>query len=101
VIRDQVVGVLDADGEFAALPRDEEIVFGDVLYVPPLATANRRVAGELGQYRLDLGDGIGLHGTPYRESIGQPVTHGCLRLRDGDIEWLYLNVPVGTPVYIF
>jgi len=29
------------------------------------------------------------------------VTHGCLRLNDGDVEWLYLNVPVGTPVFIY
>jgi lipoprotein-anchoring transpeptidase ErfK/SrfK len=29
------------------------------------------------------------------------VTHGCVRLADDDIEWLYENVPVGTKVYIY
>jgi L,D-transpeptidase YbiS len=29
------------------------------------------------------------------------ATHGCVRLRDDDIEWLYEHVPVGTKVYIY
>jgi lipoprotein-anchoring transpeptidase ErfK/SrfK len=29
------------------------------------------------------------------------VTHGCIRLYDEDIEWLYERVPVGTAVYIY
>ena len=36
-----------------------------------------------------------------RNSIGAAVTHGCVRLADDDIEWLYENVPVGTKVYIY
>jgi lipoprotein-anchoring transpeptidase ErfK/SrfK len=59
------------------------------------------VEGELGKYRLDLGEGYLLHGTPDKESIGFAATHGCVRLRDEDIEWLYTYVPVGTKVYIF
>jgi L,D-transpeptidase YbiS len=50
---------------------------------------------------LNLGDGYLLHGTPYKESIGLAATHGCVRLRDEDIEWLYDHVPVGTKVYIY
>jgi lipoprotein-anchoring transpeptidase ErfK/SrfK len=42
-----------------------------------------------------------LHGTPYKESIGLAATHGCVRMRDEDIEWLYEHVPVGTKVYIY
>ena len=42
-----------------------------------------------------------LHGTPDQNSIGLAATHGCVRLRDEDIEWLYENVPVGTKVYIY
>jgi hypothetical protein len=95
-----VVGVID-HGSFAELPTDEHIVFGDTLYVPPMGTKNRKVEGELGKYRLNLGDGYLLHGTPYKESIGLAATHGCVRLRDEDIEWLYEHVPVGTKVYIY
>jgi hypothetical protein len=99
-IMNDVVGVID-HGTFAELPTDEHIVFDNTLYVPPLGTKNRKVEGELGKYRLNLGDGYLLHGTPYKESIGLAATHGCVRLRDEDIEWLYEHVPVGTKVYIY
>jgi lipoprotein-anchoring transpeptidase ErfK/SrfK len=29
------------------------------------------------------------------------VSHGCIRLRNEDIETLYRLVPTGTPVYIY
>jgi hypothetical protein len=99
-VRDGVAGVID-NGEFAELPTDEHIVFDNTLYVPPMGTKNRKVEGELGKYRLILGDGYLLHGTPFKESIGMAATHGCVRLRDEDIEWLYEHVPVGTKVYIY
>jgi lipoprotein-anchoring transpeptidase ErfK/SrfK len=86
---------------FAALPVDEHIVFDSTLFVPPFATRNRQVDGELGRFLLDLGDGYLFHGTPYEESIGTAATHGCLRLRDEDIAWLYDQVPIGTRVYIY
>jgi hypothetical protein len=99
-VRDGVVGVLES-GQFNALPTDEHIVFDNTLFIPPMGTKNRKVYGELGRYRLDLGEGYLLHGTPYKDSIGMAATHGCVRLRDEDIEWLYDHVPVGTPVYIY
>lgn len=94
-------GLIDKDGSFGELPTDEHIVFGNTLYVPPMGSKNRKVEGELGKYKLDLGEGYLLHGTPDKESIGMAATHGCVRLRDEDIEWLYENVPVGTRVYIY
>ena len=99
-IMNGVVGVIDS-GTFAELPTDEHIVFDKTLYIPPLGSKNRKVEGELGKYRLNLGDGYLLHGTPYKESIGLAATHGCVRLRDEDIEWLYEHVKVGTKVYIY
>jgi len=101
VVRDSVIGVVDGNGRFFELPTDEHIVFDGTLYVPPLGTKNRKIEGELGKYRLDLGEGYLLHGTPDKESIGFAATHGCIRLRDEDIEWLYTYVPVGTKVYIY
>jgi hypothetical protein len=99
-MKDGVAGVYE-DGEFAELPTDEHIVFDNTLFVPPMGSKNRKVEGELGKYRLLLGDGYLLHGTPYKESIGLAATHGCVRMRDEDIEWLYDHVPVGTKVYIY
>jgi hypothetical protein len=100
-VRDSLVGLILEDSSFAELPDDEEIVFDDTLFIPPVGTKNRMIEGELGKFRLDLGAGYLLHGTPYVESIGRAATHGCIRLRDEDIEWLYDNVPIGTPVYIY
>jgi hypothetical protein len=100
VVRDSLVGVMMPDG-FAPLPVEEHIVFGETLYVPPIGTRNRLIEGELGLYQLDLGEGYLLHGTPHEESIGQATTHGCVRLRGHDIEWLFANIPVGTAVYLY
>ncbi len=47
------------------------------------------------------GDGqIGLHGTNAPESIGQAVSHGCVRLPNELIEVLATQLPLGTPVII-
>jgi len=101
-VRDRVVGIIrPGTTTFLPLPTDEEIVFDETLFIPPVGTINRRIVGELGPYGLDLGDGYLLHGTPDKETIGAAATHGCVRLHDEDIEWLYTFVPVGTPVYIY
>lgn len=100
-VRDSVVGIRKKGEEWEPLPIDYEVVFDGTLYVPPIGTKNRRIEGQLGRYKLDLGDGYMLHGTPYQHTVGAAVTHGCVRLLDGDIEWLYHNVPIGTRVYIY
>jgi lipoprotein-anchoring transpeptidase ErfK/SrfK len=85
------------DDDFAGY----DIVSGNTLFVPPIGSPARRVAGELGKYRLDLGDGVGIHGTRDASSVGTAATHGCMRLHDADVEWLYEHIPVGTKVYIY
>lgn len=101
VMRAGRAGLVGLDGAFTALPADEEIVFDGTLYIPPLGSRNRQIPGELGRFKLDLGNGYLLHGTPYEDTIGDAATHGCVRLFDEDIEWLYENLPVGTPVFIY
>ena len=83
------------------MPIPELIVVNGNIVVPPYGTNQRRYEGVLGTHRLNLGDGYALHGTNVPESIGQSVSHGCVRLRNEDIETLYRMVPVGTPVYIY
>ncbi|MDP1861902.1 MAG: L,D-transpeptidase [Gemmatimonadaceae bacterium] len=100
VVRHGVVGVLFRNAHFAELPIDEHLVFGDALFIPPLGTRNRRVAGELGKYALDLGDGYLIHGTTNAATIGQASTHGCIRMRDDDLAWLFANVPRGARISI-
>ena len=43
---------------------------------------------------------IGFHGTNQTELIGQAVSHGCVRLRDSDVQALFEQVAVGTPVIV-
>ena len=79
----------------------KEIVANGNIVVPPYGTSARRYLGVMGTRRLELGDGYGIHGTDHPETIGQSVSHGCVRMRNEDIERLYPMVPVGTPVYIY
>ena len=44
--------------------------------------------------------GVGIHGTPEPGSIGYSVSHGCIRMRITDAEWLFEKVPGGTTVFI-
>jgi lipoprotein-anchoring transpeptidase ErfK/SrfK len=43
---------------------------------------------------------VGIHGTPDSASIGYSASHGCIRMRIPDAEWLFQHVKVGTPVFI-
>jgi lipoprotein-anchoring transpeptidase ErfK/SrfK len=43
---------------------------------------------------------VGIHGTPNPASIGYSASHGCIRMRIPDAEWLFDHAKIGTPVYI-
>ena len=93
-----------ADGRVVPLgdaQEGHEIIAGGNIVIPPFGTNQRKYKGVLGTHRLDLGDGYGIHGTDAPESIGHSVSHGCVRLRNEDIDTLYPMVEVGTPVYIY
>lgn len=99
-VRENVVGHLLANGAWIPWEPGQEVVINGILFVPPLGTENRRVRGELGAYKLDLGDGYLLHGTPHKDSFGNAVTHGCIRVPDEALRTLYERVPVGARVLI-
>lgn len=71
------------------------------LPVPPRGHSSRYEANVLGEYALILGDGYMIHGTLYQRLIGSPVTHGCVRLLDEDLEVVYKNLPVGSKIFIY
>lgn len=79
--------------------RKEHLTWGDVLpKVVPAGPEN-----PMGQFALKLGiQGYYIHGTdePKSYGIGMRVTHGCIRMYPKDIESLFLQLPVGTPVRI-
>ncbi len=43
----------------------------------------------------------GIHGTNKPWSVGQEVSHGCIRMYNNDAAELYNKVTVGTPVHIY
>ena len=43
---------------------------------------------------------MGFHGTPNRRSVGQAVSHGCVRLYDEQVRELFELVSMGTPVIV-
>lgn len=71
------------------------------LPVPPPNDDSRFEYGVLGDYALNIGNGYLIHGTLYQRFLGLPVTHGCVRLNDSDLEFLYKEMPVGAKVFIY
>jgi L,D-transpeptidase YbiS len=55
----------------------------------------------LGDYGLAFGDGFLIHGTLYTRLLGRSVTHGCVRMGDDDLEFVYKNTPLFAKIYIF
>ena len=77
--------------------RREHAAMGDILpaVVPPGPD------NPLGKYAVRLSEpGYLFHGTNKKMGVGMRVSHGCVRLYDGDIEELAHSVSRGTPVRI-
>jgi L,D-transpeptidase YbiS len=71
------------------------------LPVPEPDSHERFERGVLGDYALTLGDGYLIHGTLYQRYLGLPVTHGCVRLGDKELEIVYQALKVGSTVFIY
>jgi lipoprotein-anchoring transpeptidase ErfK/SrfK len=71
------------------------------LPIPPPNDPSRWEYGVLGDYALSIGDGYLIHGTIYKRFLGMPVTHGCVRLNDEDLEAVYNALSIGSKVFIF
>lgn len=97
------VGRLNEFGRFWPFTPGLEIMFDGKVFVPPVGTRQRLVPDALGPYKLDTGDGYLIHGTNLytEDSIGEAVSHGCVRMNNDDLGMLYRLTPVGTPVFIF
>lgn len=70
----------------------------------PIPSANhpsRYEYGVLGDYSMILGDGYMIHGTLYKRFLGMPVTHGCVRMGDDDLEAVFNTMQIGSKVYIY
>ncbi|MBN1340614.1 MAG: L,D-transpeptidase [Bacteroidales bacterium] len=69
--------------------------------VPPANHPSRYEKGVLGDYALSLGDGYLIHGTLYKRYLGLPVTHGCIRMNDEDLETVYNHLQTSSRVFIY
>lgn len=96
-------------GEFKILNKTKDPVWKkpdwafveEGLPVPSYNHPSRFEYGVLGDYSLSLGDGYLIHGTLFQRFLGLPVTHGCIRLNDENLELVYKSLPMGSKVYIF
>jgi hypothetical protein len=79
--------------DWAFIERGEEI--------PPLDDPRREEPGMLGTSAIYLEEDIAVHGTNSPELLGQPVSHGCIRMTNEAVRRLYHEVEIGTPVIIY
>jgi hypothetical protein len=66
-----------------------------ILWLQGLEPGRNRGAGVDSRERF-----IYIHGTPEEGRIGEPASHGCIRMRNDDVVELFDRVEVGTPVEI-
>lgn len=85
----------------ADFPPGDEPIRNGTIYIPPYDSPQRRHQGVLGVAKLEMYDGYYFHGTDNEASVGTAASHGCIRMLKNDVLWMYDNVPVGTPVYIY
>jgi lipoprotein-anchoring transpeptidase ErfK/SrfK len=69
--------------------------------IPDPESPTRWESGMLGTTAMFLGEGIAVHGTNHPELLGQDVSHGCIRMSNEAARYLYHQVNVGTPVFIY
>lgn len=106
-----VDGEVDRVIEAAVGSAENPTPTGSFFVVDKLDTANG--GGAYGPYAFGLsahsdtltefggGDGqIGIHGTNDPSSLGQAVSHGCVRLPNDSVSLLATELPLGTPVVI-
>ena len=71
------------------------------LPVPSTTSESRYDYSTMGDYALGLGDGYYIHGTLYQRFLGLPVTHGCVRIGEADLEVIYQTLAIGSKVFIY
>jgi lipoprotein-anchoring transpeptidase ErfK/SrfK len=69
--------------------------------IPPPGDPSRFDNSTLGAYKLEIGNGYMVHGTIWKRLMGKPVTHGCIRLGDDDLEAVYTTLQIGSKVIIY
>jgi hypothetical protein len=102
-VRGNEIGRINRWGNYYPFTPGSEIIFDGKIFIPPLGSPQRKIPDALGPVKLSLGDGYLIHGTHRynSESIGEAASHGCIRMRNEDVEYLSRIVEIGTPVVIY
>jgi len=72
------------------LLRDDDLVMTRILWLHGLDPGNANTHERF----------IYIHGTNHEESLGEPASHGCIRMKKSDLLELFERVEVDTPVAI-
>jgi len=72
------------------LPPTQDLVLSRILWLDGLEGHNANTRDRF----------IYIHGTKHEDKIGQPDSHGCVRMRNADVIELFELVDVDTPVTI-
>lgn len=70
--------------------REDDLVMTRILWLDGLGRANANTYERF----------IYIHGTNHEGQIGEPASHGCIRMRNSDLVELFDRVGVDTPVMI-
>ncbi len=81
--------------ELAQSQPDRDWVLSRILWLSGLEKGKNRLGRVDTQRRY-----IYLHGTPANIALGQPGSHGCVRMKNADIIYLFDQVVAGTKVLI-
>ena len=71
------------------------------LPVPSPYSPKRYEPNVLGDYALGFGNGYLIHGTIYKRFLGMPITHGCVRLGDQDMQVVFETMSHGYRIYVY
>jgi lipoprotein-anchoring transpeptidase ErfK/SrfK len=72
------------------LLRDDDLVMTRILWLDGLDPGNANTHERF----------IYIHGTNHEENLGEPASHGCIRMKKSDLLELFERVEVDTPVAI-
>src|SRR5450432_961803 len=73
-----------------ASPPSDDLVLTRILWLDGLEEHNANTRDRF----------IYIHGTNHEDEIGQPASHGCIRMRNADLVALFDQVPLGADVVI-
>ncbi|TNJ63362.1 hypothetical protein FE784_25955 [Paenibacillus hemerocallicola] len=122
---DPALPIVSDQGEYVieVFPQQHKLIvwkLGQKLKTYPVAVGNPATPTPIGEYKViykgeNWGEAFGprwlglnvpwgtygIHGTNKPHSIGQHLSHGCIRMRNRDVVELFEMVPIGTKVAIY